>query len=835
MTRGTLAAALFFGPLQAAKGRLALSLAAIAFGVALGYAVQLVNQSAINEFSQAVRTLSGTADVEVRGPRAGFDESLYPRLARRSEVAVASPVIEADVRVAGQRETLRLLGIDVFRAAQLQPDLAATAVADSLDRLRPDTIFLSPAAASSLGVKVGDRINVEVALGEVELRVAGLTRAGGTRFGLMDIAGAQAALQRLGRINRVDLRLRPGIDVAAFRARLQGELPAGLVAERPEASIQRAAAVSRSYRVNLNVLALLALFTGGLLVFSTQALAVVRRRPQLALVRALGLRARSLVALILGEALLLGGAGAALGLALGYLLAQAILGVFGVDLGAGYFRGLPPALRFDGGSALVFFALGIVVALAGSLAPALEAARTRPAAALKAGDEQRAFERLQPVWPGLATIAAGAALTLAPPVDALPIFGYASIALLLVGTIMLMPRLAVAAFRAIPARGTVQIELAVRQLRGAPGQSMLSLATIVASVSLLVSMAIMVASFRSSLAAWLEQVLPADLYLRTSAAGDAAALSPRDQDDLARVPGIRRIEYTRAQSIILAPERPPITLLARPVDARDPGARLALVSGFVVPRDGEPPPAWVSEAMADLYGFTLGRVIELPIAGRNQRFTVAGIWRDYVRTQGAAVIDRDRYIRLSADRSANDAALWLEPGVDPGALMPAIRAAVSGAGRLDLAVPGEIRRLSLQTFDRTFAITYVLELAALVIGLTGLSSSFGALVLARRREFGMLRHVGMTRRQIGAMLAAEGFAVSALGLAVGLTLGWVLSLVLIRVVNRQSFHWSMDLAVPWAALGVFCAVMLVAASLTAIAAARAAMADAAALAVKDDW
>jgi putative ABC transport system permease protein len=158
-----------------------------------------------------------------------------------------------------------------------------------------------------------------------------------------------------------------------------------------------------------------------------------------------------------------------------------------------------------------------------------------------------------------------------------------------------------------------------------------------------------------------------------------------------------------------------------------------------------------------------------------------------------------------------------------------------GGDKLDIVSPGEIRQRSMELFDRTFAITYALELVALVIGLTGLSSSFGALVLARRQEFGMLRHIGMTRRQIGMMLATEGVAVSALGLAVGLAMGWVISLVLIYVVNRQSFHWSMDLAVPWEALAVFCAVMLAAASVTALASARAAMADDAARAVKEDW
>ena len=141
----------------------------------------------------------------------------------------------------------------------------------------------------------------------------------------------------------------------------------------------------------------------------------------------------------------------------------------------------------------------------------------------------------------------------------------------------------------------------------------------------------------------------------------------------------------------------------------------------------------------------------------------------------------------------------------------------------------------LQAFDRTFAVTYALELAAVVIGLTGLSSSFGALVLARRREFGVLRHLGMTRRQIGAMLATEGLAVSGIGLAVGLALGFAISLILIHVVNRQSFHWGMELSLPWRALAGFAAALLALATVTALASGRQAMGEDAVRAVKEDW
>jgi putative ABC transport system permease protein len=835
MTRASLALALFAGPLWQSKGRFVLSLAAIALGVALGFAVQLVNQSAINEFTQAVQALSGTADLQVVGPRAGFDEREYPRLARLDEVAVASPVVEVDARLAGRRESLRVLGLDVFRAALVQPDLVATDATDSLDTLRPDAIFLSPAAAEWLRARAGDVLRFQVGLGETSFRVAGIVRGAAGRVAFADIAGVQTAFERLGRLSRVELRVRPGADVEALRARISAELPAGVRVERPEAAVERGASISRSYRVNLNVLALVALFTGGLLVFSTQALAIVRRRAHLALLRTLGVTRRALVAVLLGEGLAVGALGAALGLLAGYALAQAIVRVAGVDLGAGLFRGVEPSLGFDGVAAGVFFALGVAVAAIGSLVPALDAARAAPAAALKAGDEQRAFERLTPVWPGLAVMAVGAAGTALPPVAGLPVFGYAAIAALLIGAIMLMPRAAVAFFGLVRTPPVPALRLAVAQLRGAPGQSMLSLATIVAAVSLLVSMAIMVASFRASLGAWLDHVLPADLYFRTTGAGDTGFLGPADQAAVARVPGVRRVEFIRAQNLLLAGDRPPVTLLARPVDPADPARVLPIVGPVVVPAPGAPPPVWVTEPMADVYGYTPGRVVELPVGGRATRFTVAGVWRDYVRTQGAVLIELDRYVALTGDRNANDGAVWLADGADPLAVKEALRRTVPGGEHLDIAEPGEIRSRSLQAFDRTFAVTYALELVALVIGLTGLSSSFGALVLARRREFGMLRHVGMTRRQIGAMLATEGMLVSALGLAVGLAAGFVISLVLIHVVNRQSFHWTMELAVPWLPLAAFGATLLAAASLTALFSARRAMADDAARAVKDDW
>ncbi len=829
-------AALFLAPLAQHKGRLAVSVLAIALGVALGYAVQLINAVALNEFSQAVRSLAGEADLEIRGPRSGFDEMLYPRIASLAQVALASPMLEVDAKLPGRQEPLHLLGVDAFRAAQVQPGLIGNARADMLDLLRPDALFLSPAAADWLGLKAGDRLAVQVGLSEVSLRVAGLLHGSGRgRLAVMDIAAAQLVFGRRGSISRLDIRARPGADADALQARVQAELPPGLIVERPQSDLQRNASLSRAYRVNLNVLALVALFTGGFLVFSAQALSVVRRRSQLALLRVLGVTRGGLARMLLAEGALIGAAGAAIGLAVGYIMAAAVLYRFGADLGAGQFRGLHPDLHAEPWASALFFALGVLVAAAGSLAVALEAARAAPAQALKAGDEQQVFARLQPAWPGVALIALGVMCTAPGPVGGVPLFGYAAIGLMLVGTLALMPRLATAVFGLLPHPSGAGARLALAQLQGAPGQAAVSLAAIVASFSLMVAMAIMVASFRVSFDAWLDQVLPADLYLRAGISGDSAYLAPQDEARIAALPGVRRAEFLRIQQLLLEPGRPRVTLFARSLERDDPGRRLPLVSDVLTPRAGAPPPLYASEAMVDLYGYALGKVVEVPIAGKLQRFTVAGIWRDYVRQHGTVIIERELYASLSGDRNSNDAALYLAPGASPKAVEQAVRASVPGGANLEVGEPGMIRARSLNIFDRTFAVTYALEAVAVLIGLFGLSSSFGALVLARSREFGMLRHVGMTRGQIGAMLAAEGALVSALGLALGLALGWVISLVLIHVVNRQSFHWSMELHPPWALLALLAAALLLLATLTALASGRRALGVDVVRAVREDW
>lgn len=237
----------------------------------------------------------------------------------------------------------------------------------------------------------------------------------------------------------------------------------------------------------------------------------------------------------------------------------------------------------------------------------------------------------------------------------------------------------------------------------------------------------------------------------------------------------------------------------------------------------------------DLYGLRTGEVTTLPIGAGNMPVKVGAVWRDYARQHGAVVISEADYRQRTGDIRANEAAVWLEPGTGAALATQRLRERMRGGRQIEFAEPGEIRAMSLKIFDRSFVVTYLLEAVAIIIGLFGISASFGGQALARAREFGVLRHIGMTRRQIGTMLALEGALLTLLGVITGLALGWVIALILIHVVNPQSFHWTMSLHMPWGLLAIVATILVLTAATTALISGRRAMSPAVVRTVREDW
>jgi putative ABC transport system permease protein len=828
-----------FGPIRNAPGRTLLAVLAIALGVALGLAIYLINRSAADEISMAARSLYGLADFAIEAGGQGFDEALYPRVARTPGVAVASPVVEVQAKLVGRRGALTLIGVDPYRTEQLQPAIATAAAtltvpeAATFDLL---AVFLSSSAARELALQRGDRLEVQVGLQRLALNVAGVLPPAALedRAGVIDIATAQWKLARLGFLSRINVRLHSGADPAQVRAALSKIMPAGAQLTTPGEATDDALRLSRAYRSNLTALALVALFTGGFFVYSTQALAALRRRREFAVLHAIGVTRGEQRNLMLAASALVGLLGAALGIGFGIAVARLGLRAFGGDLGAGYFRGLQPQLDVQAAEIVAFAVLGMLVAVTGALRPVLEAARVPTASALKAGDIKSGDVRTHGV--AFVVLSIASALLLAvPPIGGLPIAGYVSIALLLIATVVATPSVVQFLMRRAPASSSaVTYQIAIAQIAGTARYATLSVASIIVSFSLMVSMAIMVTSFRTSLDAWTQRLLPADLYLRVGYVGQSSHLDETNVAALRALPGVERLESSRFARAQVPERQASVTLIARTLDPSRIEDALWLTSS-APQRARSLPNVWISEAAADRFNWRSGDTIDLTVSNRALRAFVAGVWRDYEHQSGAVILERSVYEALTGDHAVNTVWMWLDDAKSEREVSDSIGDALPPGTEYDLRTPGDLRRLSLQAFDRTFAITYLLELVAVLIGVFGIAAGVSAQVLARRGEFGALRHLGFTRGQIAAMLAIEGAVLGTIGVLIGLLTGGLVSLILIYVVNRQSFHWSMDVAVPSTLLAVLSVVLVAASALIAVSSGRQAMSGDVVRAVKEDW
>jgi putative ABC transport system permease protein len=297
---------------------------------------------------------------------------------------------------------------------------------------------------------------------------------------------------------------------------------------------------------------------------------------------------------------------------------------------------------------------------------------------------------------------------------------------------------------------------------------------------------------------------------------------------------VARVQAQRVVAVSLDPARAAVALIAREVG--DAAQTLPLVGTLQPPSPAAQVEVYASEAVLALYGVQAGQTLRLPLPdGRAAEVRIRGVWRDYARQQGSLIIDRADWQRLTGDDKVNDLALWLAPGAAVSAVQAGLRALAADPALLEIATPAEIRAVSLAIFDRSFAVTYWLQAVAIAIGLFGIAASFSAQVLARRREFGALQHLGTTRAQVLTLVCAEGALWTAVGALLGLALGLAVSVVLVKVVNPQSFHWTMELALPWWRLGALVAAVMVAGAVTAWISGRAAASHDMALAVKEDW
>ncbi|HYP29141.1 MAG TPA: FtsX-like permease family protein [Blastocatellia bacterium] len=818
------------------RARSGITVLGISLGVGVLIAIRLANLSALESFRAATASVAGETSIQITGAAGRFDERLLKDLGWLRQYGRVSPVVEGYAMLGGtgsgsqsRGEFLQVMGVDVlsdralrsYRLLRLSDDAGEPNLREFLLLLAdPRAIVLTEKFARKHGLRIGGTVPLVIGKERREYTVRGLlldegpARALDGSFALMDIAAAQTAFNRIGLLDRVDIKLRGDGAVDTAEAEIAARLPGALKVTRPEATYGQVEKMIAAFHFNLGALGSIALLVGLFLIYNTISISVITRREEVGTLRAIGAGRPMVLALFLGEAILLTIAGTVIGLGFGRLMADAAVRATATTVEVFYIANAAAesvALHSLGWAEVALaFAVALPLALVAAMVPALEASRVRPVEAMRGAEKIakgfRPSVRLLIISGAL--IAAGCVLSLPDAVGGLPIFAYLAALSLMFGGAFLVPNalwlacLAGGGFigRILPGLN-VEARLAGANLRGAISRVSISVAALAVSLSMMVSISIMIGSFRETVSYWVDQTLKADIYARPLMRAAASDEGEVDPEALARIkaePEVsavdaftsRQVEYQGYPISLGAGDFQVLLeygslLYKSPGDAREM-IRAAIDRDMVV----------VSESFSLRFRKRPGDVIDLPTPAGGKPFGIAAVYYDYSNNRGAAVMDHRTYARHFGQAKPNSVSIYLRPGADAEEVKERLAGATGDRFQMIFTTNQTIRREVIRIFDSTFSITYALEVIAILVAGLGVISTLIALILERRAEIAVLGFLGATRAQIRRMIVIEAVLIGAVSQAIGILIGVMMSLVLIYVINVQSFGWTIQFHFP---------------------------------------
>jgi putative ABC transport system permease protein len=784
-------------PLRREPLRTGLTALAVALGVAVVLAIELAGDAAAGSFRSSVETLAGDADYEVTAA-GGVPPEALARLAMLPHPLKLRPRIEDYAIVAGLNRTVPFLGVDML--ADTPP--GDTSQPDAAGFGRDDAVW----TGDGLPYRPGDRIDLLINDRLAGFAVQGVLEGAGEAV-VMDLAPATRVLGRDGRLDRILV----GAPAGEWEAVLREALPPGLTVSPAGARTGENRRMLAAFRWNLRVLSYIALVVGAFLIYNTISVSVVRRRAEIGILRALGATRGGVRAAFIGEAACFGVLGALAGIALGRLMAESAVRMVASTVESLYVSSRPAPVALTWEAALLALAAGTGVAVLSALAPAWEGSDVPPVEAMARGRREHQARVRQ--WRSLLAAAGFAAAawiaSRMPPVEGKPLFGYIAAVLMIAAAALAIPALAAQLSRltagAVNRTFGVEALLAARALAGSLRRTSVLVGALATAIAMMAAVGIMVGSFRQTVLLWMEDRLQADLYLRPAGPSGAdrhPSMSADIPDRLAALPEVAAVDRFRAY---------PISYNGLPASLGAGEARIAALYGKRPFLSGADPrsvftrlaeggdTAIVSEPFANKHGVRAGDEIALPLAGRTGRFRVLDVYNDYSSERGWIILDRATLLRYLPDPAPSNVGVYLAEGVPLEEGRRAVEKAL-GANRVMVFTNRSLREEAIRVFDRTFAITYALEAVAVFVAVMGVAGALLALVIDRRREFALMRFLGGAKGQVRRMILFEAGLLGMLANVAGLILGVFLSLLLIFVINRQSFGWTIQFHWPVAVL-----------------------------------
>lgn len=812
--------------------RTALTIGGVALGVSASVAVRTANVDVLSSFEQAVLTVAGPTTLEVAGGEAGLDERLITHLRTVPGVTTVSPVIlqtAVQMRRDQPEQAIQVLGLDLlaefntrgFRVSQ------PTTERQMLDMIHPDSVFIGEKLATEWNLSVGDEVHLLIGTGSCRCRVAGILhgesdqRSSWERLAVMDIAAAQVTFGMVGLVDRIDLVTAPNRSVDEVAEKVRTVLPPHVTVERPVNRTSQVEQMISAFRLNLTVLSWVGLLVGMFLIYNTMAFAVAQRRREIGIYRAVGMTQGRVALLFLIEAGLFGILGGVVGSLAGMVLAQQLVALLSrtisdlyVPVSAGGSESLWAGPWFTMGVEGVL--IGCAVSMIGAIGPSVDASRTATVRALAPGD----YEASQQLRVGRLALMGCALLGLAGflswpgPIQGVPVLGYMATLCLLAGLACLAPLCVTRGsghHRSIgPTTGLpgVMRTIAVEHASRNPGRNGVTVSAFMVGLAIMIGVLVMVRSFRHTVEVWVADTVLADvvvapsLWLRGTEIGTVGrSLPPAWTTILSSIPEVAAVDTYRDVRITVQGHRVAVVsrdlrlhaqwsqYLVRNGDSSEQLNRAAEIGGLLV-----------SEVLADRLGVREGSVLDIMTPSGVRRFPIVAVFYDYSTDGGKLLMDRTLYQSLWHDEFVTVFPVYLHERASLDRVRARITeqlSVVTKGGLPPLVISNtELRKEILEIFDRTFLLTYVLEAIAVVIAMLGIVNTLITSVLERRQEFATLRAIGGSSGQIQQLVLWEAIYLGAIGIVLGLIGGGLLSLLLIKVINKQSFGWSIQMIIP---------------------------------------
>jgi putative ABC transport system permease protein len=809
------------------KGRTVLSIIGIALGVSVFVSVQLAIHTAIESFNVTVDHVSGKTNLQVTSFGRGFSEEVYLQVKKVPGVKAATPVIQYVSKIDEPiGEPLYLLGIDVFSDQPFREYQFYASDEEGLLFLKnPNAITITEKLANRCGLKKGDPITLIIGSKRVVFTITNLLKMEGPanslegNFGLLDIASAQEALEKVGFIDRIDLMVDQSQPIETIERELKKVIPPGVEVRRSHTRSGQIEKMVSAFHLNLTALSFISIVVGMFLIYNAISISVIQRRREIGILRSLGLPRSQVLGLFMGEAAWIGCVGSLVGIGIGIGLAKVMLYLVSRTITALYILVKAEHLLLSPSVLIAGFAMGVFASVLSSIGPAREASKIAPKEALAMGTLETKI-KIRLIYfslIGIGILILSLLFALQKPIYHRPLFGFLAALLILIGVSFLIPSITTLLNRLLApflqflfgAEG----KLASRYIHDSMTRTVITIAALMTALSMLVSISIMILSFRKTVDLWVEQSINGDVFIfpgSYSITGYSALLPLEVSRALPSLPGVKAVDSFRALEVEYQGQPALIASVDGEVFLNLKVIRFTRGNPQTILRQFAAGQAiLVTESFSLRHQVKSGDRIKLNTPQGEKEFLISGVFYDYSSDWGMVLLEKKLFQSLWNDETLHSAGIYLKEGVSQEIFKEILRERYSKPYRLFVVSHRELRNEVLKIFDQTFAITYALEFIAIIVAILGIINSLNALIIERQRDIGIIRAVGAFRRQIEKTTLIEAGMIGFFSHILGLICGFLLSILLIYVINKQSFGWTIQFSIPlWSLIESWLVVMV---------------------------